>query len=333
MNPESRKQILKKKGKCFLCLRSGHLSRSCQSSVKCFKCQGAHHVSICNNSEQTQKNHEKPGNAASGSTSLYVDQSKRSVFLQTAAAEVVRPDDERYCKHVRLVLDSCSQRSYITEELKNQLGLPVIGKDSLLIKTFGESDARLRLCEIVQVGIKTASGETVYIQTYVVPVICGPLTQQPTESPQYNYHYLQELPLVDRNYTRNLTVSILIGADHYWTLVEGTVIKGGPCEPVALATKLGYVLSGRTTVMVNDESSNSVNLTATHVLKVETNVVKSDKLASEVRRFWDYESLGILDENLPLYDKFLYEVEFVKGRYQVRYPSRSTTIYCQIILL
>ena len=331
MNPESRKQILKKKGKCFLCLKSGHLSRSCQSSVKCFKCQGAHHVSICNNSEQTQRNHEKLGNAASGSTSLYVDQSKRSVFLQTAAAEVVLPDDERYCKHVRLVLDSCSQRSYITEELKNQLGLPIIGKDSLLIKTFGESDARLCLCEIVQVGIKTASGENVYIQTYVVPVICGLLTQQPIESAQYNYHHLRELPLADKLYKKS--DSILIGADHYRTLVEGTVIKGGPCESVVLATKLGYVLSGPTTVMVNDESSNTVNLVATHVLKVETNVVKSDKLASEVRRFWDYESLGILDENLPLYDKFLYEVEFVKGRYQVRYPSRSTTIYCQIILL
>ena len=45
-SPESRKQILKRKGKCFLCLKTEHLSRNCQSSVKCFKCHGPHHVTI-----------------------------------------------------------------------------------------------------------------------------------------------------------------------------------------------------------------------------------------------------------------------------------------------
>ena len=41
---ESSKQVLRKKGRCYVCLRSGHLSRNCKSPVKCFKCQGAHHV-------------------------------------------------------------------------------------------------------------------------------------------------------------------------------------------------------------------------------------------------------------------------------------------------
>ena len=75
---------------------------------------------------------------------------------------------------LRLVFDSCSQRSYITEKLKTELGLPVIGRDLLLIKTFGQSDARLRSCEIVQVGIKTACEATVYIQAYVVSDMLPP---------------------------------------------------------------------------------------------------------------------------------------------------------------
>lgn len=62
-----------------------------------------------------------------------------------------------------------------SEHLKFELGLPVVGRDLLLIKTFGQSYARLRVCEMVQVGIKTVRRATVYVQAYMVPVICGPL--------------------------------------------------------------------------------------------------------------------------------------------------------------
>ena len=59
---ESRRQILRKKGKCYLCLKTGHLSRNCQASVKCFKCQGPHHVSICTNSEKPVRTQEQTTN-------------------------------------------------------------------------------------------------------------------------------------------------------------------------------------------------------------------------------------------------------------------------------
>ena len=36
-------------------------------------------------------------------------------------------------------------------------------------------------------------------------------------------------------------MQILIGADYYWSLVDGTIIKGGSSEPVVLSTKFGYV--------------------------------------------------------------------------------------------
>ena len=78
-------------------------------------------------------------NVASVSTSMYVDQSRGSVLLQTATTEVVRPDNDTSSLSVRLVFDSCSQRSYITKNLKDRLKLPVIGRESLQIKTFGES--------------------------------------------------------------------------------------------------------------------------------------------------------------------------------------------------
>lgn len=135
-----------------------------------FKCKGPHHVAICDCSDQRLMRQAQVENLPSVSTVMYVVQSKGSVLLQTATAEVLRQDI------IRLVFDCCSQRSYFSQNLKVESGLLVIGRNSLLIKTFGQSDARLRSCEIVQVGIKTVYGATVYVQAYVVPVIRAPLT-------------------------------------------------------------------------------------------------------------------------------------------------------------
>ena len=44
---KARVAILRKKRKCFLCLKTGHTASSCSSSYKCHNCQGKHHKSIC----------------------------------------------------------------------------------------------------------------------------------------------------------------------------------------------------------------------------------------------------------------------------------------------
>ena len=155
------------------------------------------------------------------STSLYVDQYRGSVLLQTATAEVMHPDNDSSPLNEHLVFHSCSQRSYENQAVKEKLQLPIASREFLMIKTFGESDARLHTCEIVQVGIKTLCDKTVYIQAYVVPVTCGPLTQQPTELTQSSYEHLRDLPLADRAGGGVLPVSILIGADYYWSFSEG----------------------------------------------------------------------------------------------------------------
>ena len=47
-DPGAQKQLLKDRGKCWLCLRSGHSVRNCTSGIQCFRCQSKeHHVSLC----------------------------------------------------------------------------------------------------------------------------------------------------------------------------------------------------------------------------------------------------------------------------------------------
>lgn len=45
----ARKQVLQRSGRCFICLRRGHISRECRSNIRCSNCRGRHHISICPN--------------------------------------------------------------------------------------------------------------------------------------------------------------------------------------------------------------------------------------------------------------------------------------------
>ena len=46
----SRKQILKDNGRCYNCLRKGHIGRHCRSASRCRVCSGRHNTSICEDS-------------------------------------------------------------------------------------------------------------------------------------------------------------------------------------------------------------------------------------------------------------------------------------------
>ena len=58
-------------------------------------------------------------------------------------------------------------------------------------------------------------------------------------------------------------------------------------------------------------------------MKVESSAINHDDLISELKKFWDYKSFGIHNDNATLYDKFVSEVEFVEGRYRVRLPFKE----------
>ena len=52
---QARKEVLKRNGNCFVCLRKGHHYRDCHSGAKCRECKGHHHSSICNELEEKKE--------------------------------------------------------------------------------------------------------------------------------------------------------------------------------------------------------------------------------------------------------------------------------------
>ena len=164
----------------------------------------------------------------SSAISIYVD-SKTSILLQTRIALAsnhtsVQPQ-AKHC--VRIILDSGSQKTYITQQLKETLGLKPIARGRLCIKTFGSDYDNLKAVDVVNLCLKNVDNDiTITITAHVVPMICSPLNYQAVQFERKNHAHLNDIALSERNPEENLVVDILIGADQYWNIANGEVKRG-----------------------------------------------------------------------------------------------------------
>jgi hypothetical protein len=97
-----------------------------------------------------------------------------SVLLQTAKAKV-GVGNKTLSTEVRVIFYSGSQRSYLTQRVRNKLQLPIGNTESLRIKTFGECETELTAasCETVNLAVGDITGRTrTQVEAFVVPVIC-----------------------------------------------------------------------------------------------------------------------------------------------------------------
>ena len=292
-DPEARRTILRGSGRCFVCLKTGHISPNCPSKAKCFNCEGRHHVAICENPKNVVQSKNpalgvvptskvecfQENTSDMGTSTMHTGSNNNSVLLQTAQAFVCRSNDQEFGLNTHVIFDSCSQRSYVTSKTREQLNLPTIGKETLLIKTFGDNSASVKECDVVQLCASTIDGMSIYVTAYVVPVICSPVSNQEIRGTVDHYPYLQELQSWLAHWSRSLPV-ILYGKHN----------QGDPSGPVALETKLGWVLSGPAVCSTPAESC-TVNLSSTHVLKIE--VADISDMRSDLQKFWNLETLGI----------------------------------------
>jgi len=117
------------------------MSRECKSNGSCSFCNGRHHSSVCKRHEtsgqfvgdsprsnvQPRTNNSSTvqppvtsGHTSTSTTGLCCVNGDTPVLLQTAQAYIDKPSDSA-CGMVVRLLDGGSQRSYITERVKEAL--------------------------------------------------------------------------------------------------------------------------------------------------------------------------------------------------------------------
>ena len=216
-------EILKRDRRCFVCLKRGHRSKQCSNQRGCRRCTGRHHQSTCNpqvptvkpdvqesaaptnniesvhgfqTKQQIQNQSENP-NAhtvyVQSTTTTTSTNAKGQVMLQTATAIATNEDGSKTAK-VKILFDSGSQRSYITNSLKSRLNIKPKKTETLHLNTFGERSYRKQKCELSQLLLRSNKNEDIMISTLSFPVICSPLS---TKIEVDQYPHLQGLQLAD----------------------------------------------------------------------------------------------------------------------------------------
>ncbi|KAK6017310.1 hypothetical protein OSTOST_17170 [Ostertagia ostertagi] len=167
---------------------------------------------------------------------------KTGALLLTGTTTVQGP---RSAKQVRILMDTGSELSFIDSTLVDELELPIKGKTTLRLKTFGTESAKETQHRIVLVNLLDKQGQTHTCELLDSPMIvttrnCHQFTQEDLTFINQRGLSLSSSP-EDQSQTQ-----ILLGCDHLWEMMEGKECKL-PSGMHVIDTKFGHMLSGRQT--------------------------------------------------------------------------------------
>ena len=235
-NIDERKGILKKQGRCFICLRrASHLARNCDSNIQCLGYQGRHHLAVCNvRGVRGSDNSDSPVDGASSqpeaATSAMHVSSSMHVFLQTAQVVLSKPGLEGTQKlNIRAIFDTGAQRSYVSQRVVDALKLETIDIEKLRIATFGNQKQEVQAVNLVELALcKPETGFKLTLNAFSVPHICSDLQGQDLSWVKENYPHLRDIEFADSLSDNGpMKIVLLIGSDYIWNFFDGNTIQGG----------------------------------------------------------------------------------------------------------
>lgn len=276
---------------CYNCLRPSHYAKSCLSKSVCRtpNCQQRHHTMLCRT--------DNTGSTSSSlspqqSSSLTVDiqpamscttnvkNSCSSVvigLLPTALVKVKR-NDGQYLE-VRVMIDSGSQASLITEHCVTSLGLQRSNANLIVTGIASCSSETTRGVVDLEIASRFHSRPAINVKAYVLTKFPRIVPNQPLDPERLKC--LQSLQLADPDFDKPGRIDIILGADVFLAVLEDGKVKDGAGFPVAINSTFGWIVAGK----VFEASEVNCN-TAIVSLSMDMDV---DKV---LRKFWEVEEVS-----------------------------------------
>ena len=163
------------KGKCFICLRIGHKIKDCKVEKPYFHYGQVknHHRSLC------PKNFGIEMRQQSSSMLLSYEE---KVIMQTATIVVSNKNTRIPTIKTRILMDTGSQRTYVTEEIVKQLQLSSSARKSYAEFTFDSSKLKQISTPVVAFDLKLNKGRNLTITASVVPKISRQILRSPLDN-------------------------------------------------------------------------------------------------------------------------------------------------------
>ncbi|KAG0436495.1 hypothetical protein HPB47_017918 [Ixodes persulcatus] len=245
---EDRKAVLQRENRCFRCTKRGHLSRVCRGAkwLRCAWCGGRHVTAMCN--PNGRSDHSGEGGGGRRGFAVITRNLRNDRTKQEPGATA-----DSTCVGRRLLLDGGSQRTFVRRDISERLHLRMLGEED-------RQDFHLRRKR------NDKSNEVppeVRVEALEVPCICADLVMAPSEVvvTQMKMEGMNIADVTPDNAVKD-GIGLLIGADHYWDVVTGSVRRLRP-KLMAVDTVFGWTLQG----LFGTTKSKAICSTATNVMR------------------------------------------------------------------
>ncbi|GFU39043.1 DUF1758 domain-containing protein [Nephila pilipes] len=311
MSMIAKRQLLLRKGACFICFKTGHLSKNCEvrNNINCSKCNYSHFEIMCPKLDKNcdQRCSVKTENSLSNSNR------NESIYFQTLCVFIRVKGRE---KRIRVLIDSACENSYISESVMNSLKVTPLREETIIHSLFGGNETKPKHHRVF--SIEVSDLECSYVCSFEVlseKKICGFISKMEDK------RILNELKnkgiILSDPSCKETEIGLLIGADNIGKLLTGNLIELDS-GLTAIETKLGWTVIGK----LNSNVKNTMLTTSS--LRVR-NV--------RVKELWELDVLGITDpflnenakDNFDLTD-FKNKMKILPdGRFEVTLPWKCNT--------
>ena len=292
MSTSHKYDLVKKKRACFNCLQTSHSVSECGSKFSCRECNAKHHTlhhrpkpvttfhdgsnkTIARVSTSANTTIQSAGSAGqqadtsvlTGHLGLDLQTPNAGALLPTAMVPIHNKSGERV--HLRALLDSGSQVSFIKEAKAKALMLKVQKTPSTIITLGASSSQKTR-------GVLPATiAGSIDVNFHVIPKITDSLPNAIVDISQMRH--VDHLKLADPNFSVPGKIDMLLGADIIEDLMLDNRIRDNGL--ILRESLLGWIVSG----LILETSG----VISTHHVTVASDG-ESNKLLA---RFWELESV------------------------------------------
>ncbi|XP_011879631.1 PREDICTED: uncharacterized protein LOC105568515 [Vollenhovia emeryi] len=295
-------ELVKRKKLCYNCLGTHKIS-ACRVTKRCFKCGSKHHTSIHTDKSQP-------------TTSKKEDAKTTESAATTATVVIVTPNEETTT--IRALIDQGSEVSLISERVVQRLHLPRSHSSIPLIGIGAQNSYRTKGIVRLTLRAHFDNSHEFSCQAHVLRKLTTSIPSGKIESP--SWPHLEGLQLADPEFLSPRAVDIILGADIYGHIIQRKIKKGPPNTPIAQLTKLGWIISGPT----------SLNRATTSGYSYHVSV--NEDLYNLLHRFWQLEEIPSLNTSSLSVDEQECETHFQStctrdshGRYVVRLPFKQSS--------
>ena len=138
--------------------------------------------------------------------------------MQSAVLQIENIENSNYCTDCTVHFNTCSQRSFVTENVSKNLKLSTIRIETMIFQVFGQNNNKVKEVDIVQIKINGKNEHCIFIEN-----ICSHTKNKKYRFAKNNCDHLRNINLLNHSEGDSTSIDFLVGNDLYYLFINGNI--------------------------------------------------------------------------------------------------------------